>query len=582
MILKKLHINIKHTYLFLFLLLLSILIVPASASVNKNETVMVIRTAGNIEKNERIQFQDYTIKVHGFHDDMVSLAVYKNSRFIELFDFYENESRMYENLQVEVLRIDRAKAFVAISTTDIRTVWSQLKPVHAFWGDYIPRDKYGVEVVSFNNDAVRLSIYELDNKLTDETYYQGSVHEYNNEFKILVTDVDSTGYVNISFFKRLPLHITGNILTEKDIYRPDEYINCSVEIRNNANMPINLADAVLITEPAMEILNYVSPAIEIDQNESHVFEFILRPSVENNDLNLKITAQVTLIDYNRKQYTYIFNKNVYISSNIGIIKEVMPAEIDLQDESRNVLNAAMVQLTFFNVGTSSKNMGIADTVPEGIGLYNSSALEWSRNIASGEVFNISYYIIPDMPGEYILPPADVYYGDTLIHSAAIPFTVHGPVIYFNKTACITDDNINVSNRIQNTGDRAADVIVIDNYPQNSSLIVGNDFWEEIMRSGETGQFNYTITSCEGLDMLPGASVQYQDITGNKWSFESEPVKLVSNIKSREISKIGLILFLLLSYLVILGLVTGIVTLIGAVIYYRSQNYSTNENTGGEE
>ena len=547
-----------------------------------NEEVMVIRTSGNIGVDERIRYNDYTIKVHEIHNDTVSLAVYKYNKFKELYDFYEDETRQYEDFQVEVLRIEGSSVLIAISTAGMMSVWSQRKPAHAFWGDYLTRDEYGIEVQSFENDSVNLVIYNNDNKLMYDTFYTGTVYEYLDDFMIYVTNIDRDGYVDILFYKRHPLDITGSMKTEKEVYKPDEYIHCEVEITNNAKMPINLADIVLTTQPAVDIVIPMQQVTDIKRNQSHMFEFLLAPSKKNENMNLNINANVMLVDYVRRKYTYTFEKNVYISSNIGIIKKVIPSEVELHDDSGIAQSAALVQLTVFNVGTENKTIMVNDTIPEGINLYKSSLLEWNRSIMPGGVINITYSIIPDSPGEYILPPCNILLNNTVIQSAAVPFIVHGPVIHINKAAHLIDDTVYVTGYVENIGDRAAQVLVNDNIPYNCSLIEGNVLWDDILKPGDSGQLEYSITHYEGLEILQGASVRYQDVTGNIWYFESEPVEITIEVFKPDVGRVSMVLFLLSSYFIIFILVVGIVALIGTSVNTYGGKYFKEEHAEIED
>jgi hypothetical protein len=563
---KTNHGNNKIKYFF-FMVLLGILVIPASASVATDENVWVVRTAATIGIHEKIEFQGYTIKVHDFYDDRVSLAVYKNGKFIELFDYYQDDSRQYEDMSVEVYTIGKSSTLVAISTLELKSVWAERDPAHAFWKDYILRDEYGIEVLSFNNDSVNLVIYNNGNRLIEDTYYKDTEREYRNDFKIYVSNIDNDGYVDIRFFKKLSLSITGNIETDKDVYRPDEHINCQIEISNSGNSPINLVDVALKAKSELNISKPGYPLNNLVPNQSHVFELILTPSAKHENSNILLNAEVTLIDYFGEKYYYNFSKNIYISSSVGIIKEVIPSELDFQADSQKAHNMALVKLTVFNVGTSSKNLTILDTIKDGISLYNSSSLQWNRDIQPGGNSTITYYIIPDVPGEYALPPAKISYNNELSYSSSALFTVHGPVINISKTATIVNNTIFVTNSIQNKGNKPAYVVVIDNLPQGSSIIDGNDFWENVLHPGDVEKFNYSIPYTKGLDSLPGARVEYQDIKGNKWNFESNPVELGSVTIGSEI-KTDLAIFLLFAYFVILGLVVCILIIIGAVIYIQ--------------
>ena len=562
----------ENLVLISILTILFVIFLTAHASATTDENVKVILTSGSIGINERVQFNGFTVKAHEFHDDTVSLAIYKNDNFLELFDFYENESRQYEDLSLDVLKIEKSSALVAFSMNDIRTVWTELEPAHAFWGDYIQKDKYGIEIVSFADNSVNLGIFVNGNELVEETYYPGTENVYLDDFKIHVSNIESNGYVDLRFFKKMPLDITGIIKTKKDVYKPDEAVNCEVEIFNSGDATINLADVKLTTEPAGKILTPRYQVNNLLPNQTHIFKFSLASVAENEDETIKINAEVTLIDYFGKRYTYTVSKNVYISSGVGIIKEVVPQELEFHSDSHTASNVAIIKLNVFNVGGTGKNVVIYDSIPDNIRLYNSSLLEWNKEIAPGGVVNIIYYVIPDIPGEYTLPPAEVFVNDKTVYSTEVTFNVHGPVISANKKASIKDDRVQVTNYIENEGDRAAYVIVIDNLPQDSIIISGSEFWDDVMQPGESGQFNYSIQYPGELDTLPGASVQYQDIKGDKWHFESNPVLLNPDDINSEISKTELFEFLLSSYFILLLVIGIIMIAIAFVIYTQSGLY----------
>ncbi len=563
----------ENIVLISILIILFVIFSTAYASATTDENVKVIRTSGSIGINERVQFNGFTAKAHEFHDDTVSLAIYKNDNFVELFEFYENESRQYEDLWIDVLKIEKSSALVAFSMNDIQTVWTELEPAHALWGDYIQRDKYGIEIVSFAVNSVNLGIFLDGNELVEETCYPDSENVYLDNFKIYISNIDKNGNVDLRFFKKMPLDITGIIKTKKDVYKPDEAVNCEVEIFNSGDTTINLADVKLTTEPAGKILTPRYQVNNLLPDQTHILEFSLASVAENEDETIKINAEVTLIDYFGKRYTYTVSKNIYISSGVGIIKEVFPRELEFHSDPHTASNVAMIKLGVFNVGGTGKNVKIYDSIPDNIRLYNSSSLEWDRIIASEGFVNIVYYVIPDIPGEYTIPPAEVFVNDKTVFSTEVIFKVHGPVISINKTASIKDDRVQVTNYIENEGDCAAYVIVIDNLPQDSIIINGSEFWDDVMQPGESGQFNYSIQYPGKLDTLPGASVQYQDIKGDQWYLESNPVLLSPDDINPEISKIELVEFLLSSYIILLLVIGIIMIAIGFVIYTQSRLYS---------
>jgi hypothetical protein len=554
------------------LILLVLMMIPASGAITTDEQVWVIQSSGNIGVHEKIEYGNISVKVHEFHDDRVSLAVYEDNNFLELFDFYEGEWRQYQNLRVEVHRINGSRTLIAISTLDTRTIWTELEPVNAFWGDYIQRDIYGIEIFTFDNDSVNLIVYENRNKLEGVKYHIGEKYIYLDDFKIYVSNIDSKGNVELQFFKKFPPSINGIVKTQKDVYRPNEKITCQIEIINSGNSPINLVEMDFKTEPNLNN-NLIQTTNDLFPNQTYIFNIPVLTTDENEDSNILMEVNVTLIDYFGKKNRYYFSKNIYISTSIGIIKEVVPHELEFQDGSRNVQNVAKVQLNIFNVGTTGKNLTINEHIPNNISLYNSSNLEWTREIGPGEIFNITYYIIPDIPGVYTLPAAEVHFDNKTIRSGSVLFSVHAPIILVQKSANIAGDIIIVTNNIQNIGTRAANVIVTDNIPEKSTIINGNEFWTKVMQPGESGKFNYSLQNHKELDSLPRASVQYLDIRGNTWysvsnSVELKPIDQKSNNMISDINSKDFMIFLGFSYIIIIGLIICVLVLIGSVIYIQ--------------
>jgi len=569
MAMKNSNYEIMSRLLFI-LLLPGLMIIPGSAAVITDEQVWVIQSSGNIGVNEKIEYGSISVKVHEFLDDRVTLTVYEDNNFLELFDFYEGEWRQYQDTRVEVHRIEGTRTLIAISTLDTRTIWTELEPVNAFWGDYVQRDVYGIEIFSFDNDSVTLIVYENRNKLEDVKYHIGEEYQYLDDFKIHVSNIDSNGYLELRFFKKLPISINGNVKTQKDVYRPNEKITFQIEITNSGNTPINLVEMDVRTDPYLHN-DLVQTTNDLFPNQTYLLEVPVLTTDENEDSNILMEVDVTLIDYFGNKYSHSFSKNIYISTSIGITKEIIPHELEFQDDSRSVQNVAKVQLNVFNVGATSKNLSIIEHIPDNISLYNSSYLEWTREIAPGEFFNITYYITPDIPGEYTLPAAEVLFDNKTILSGKVLFSVHAPIITVKKSANIAGDVIIVTNNIQNIGTRAANVIVTDNIPEKSTIINGNEFWTKVMQPGESGKFNYSLQNHKELDSLPGANVQYLDIRGNNWysesnSVELKPIDMKSNGMMSDINSKDFMIFLGFSYIIIIGLIICLLVLIGSIIY----------------
>ena len=176
----------ENLFLIFMLTIIFIIFITAHASATTAENVKVVQTSGNIKINERIQFNGFSVKLHELHNDTVTLAIYNNDNFVELFKFYENESRQYEDIWVEVFKIEDSSVLTAISMENIRTVWTELEPAKGFWGDYIQRDRYGIEIVSFNDNSVKLGIFADGDELVVEAYSQGTENVYLDDFKIYV------------------------------------------------------------------------------------------------------------------------------------------------------------------------------------------------------------------------------------------------------------------------------------------------------------------------------------------------------------------------------------------------------------
>ncbi|WP_370574980.1 hypothetical protein [Methanomethylovorans sp.] len=188
-----------------------------------------------------------------------------------------------------------------------------------------------------------------------------------------------------------------------------------------------------------------------------------------------------------------------------------------------------------------ENIHVNETVPDGF--ITDPDIEhtyWTINLRPREKRSLSYSIRALKPGTFLIPGMKL----TLEHNGvthnmqtnASEIVLHGPYIDVNKSFIYqdmgTEGLLNVTLRVNNTGDRAAYVQLIDQTPENCQLISGNLSKSQVMQPSDVWALEYSVLVKSREDVvIPGAKVRFVDSKEYGDTFESASyiLKIEGNI-----------------------------------------------------
>ncbi len=190
---------------------------------------------------------------------------------------------------------------------------------------------------------------------------------------------------------------------------------------------------------------------------------------------------------------------------------------------------------------SLENIHINETVPDGF--ITDPDIEdtcWTISLRPGEKRLLSYSVRALRPGTFLIPGMQMSFDHNGVthhlQTNASKIVIHGPYIDVNKSFIYQDMGIdgllNVTLRINNTGDRAAYVQLADQMPENCQLLSGNLNKSQVMQPSDVWVLEYSVLvhSRESV-VIPGAKVRFADSREYRDSFESASylLKIQGNI-----------------------------------------------------
>ena len=475
-----------------------------------SDSVWVSKNAGFIKSNESIYFEDYFITSKIINNTTATIIVQKDDELIDTRDFIVNDFRTYGSIQVSLLGIKEDTSWISINKLENKDVWFSLSRRILKWGEKYSIDNYTIDINTIGIDSANLTIYDKNIAIMD-TFRKDKLKKYGN-LGISLRTINRTGFVELEFFSNESGSIKTEILIDKDEYFPDESINITLKTSNDLEQ--NIVGIFLDSYPHAEILRN---KFSIGGSKGTKF---LRSQMNQLPPNstVTITAKVEQYDYYYNSYMTYVNKDVRIAPIVSIIKKI-PSDIDNE--------TVPVQLLVYNSGTSLKSVAIHDSIPKELG---AKEMGWEIEVGPRNFTIINYSIIPPKPGHYLLPEATIKWDDQSSRSKKGEMTMHMPYIVMTKTMKNINGQTEVFLLINNTGDRPAQVKVVDNIPRVSSLVSGVTEWEGQLEGGESTSIAYSLNG--NINTFPEAEATYRDVTGVIRNARSNTIEPVI-IKSRE-------------------------------------------------
>jgi uncharacterized repeat protein (TIGR01451 family) len=214
-------------------------------------------------------------------------------------------------------------------------------------------------------------------------------------------------------------------------------------------------------------------------------------------------------DSNGKLYISTTTSTVSLNNTINIEKTITSAtaigEPYTDDEDRGlvglgkitVVNLYVTNLQSYRV----RELNLTDSIIDGFDLVNNNTkLQWSFDINGSERKEFRYEMRARRAGSFEAPAATVNWtewGTTKLVSSNKPSTrVYGAYMLITKstrkTAFDLNESINVSVRLENTGDLPAGINFTDIIPNNAKIISGSTAFKGYIHPGEAVYVTYEL------------------------------------------------------------------------------------------
>lgn len=530
--------NIKIIICFIIIVFLPV------ASLGATEKVWSAKSSGFIKIDESMAFENYLVKVIALNNTNSTMIVYKDRGLVETKNFEVNEFKKYDDIGITLPGITGDDSWIAFSRLENKDIWIPSGRTILKWADIYTFEDYSIGIEAIGKDSVNLTVSNKKTVNTDVFTKNGSKN-YDN-LRIVVRDINRTGFIDIDFFKYNIPAIKAEIITDKDEYFSDE--NISILINITADETLNIAGLSLDSKSPITIKPNLFTGVNINGTKSFKSRIDKLPPGSTLTINAKVEGR----DYFNNTYISTQSKEVSVAPYISIIKRV-PEETD--DEK------VLVELLVYNSGPNRTFVRIHDNVTEDT-LENQR--DWHIEVGPKKSANVSYYIAPAKPGVYQLTSATAQWDRERSTSKNVKMTVHMPYINLVKRALNNDGLTDVELEITNSGDRPAIVTVNDKIPDGFPLEAGSTTWSGFVDAGKSASFKYSLKG--NVISLPEAYATYRDIRGTIRQAQSNAIQKneipgstkVDNVDTHiNAGRYEIIAFMIVSFLVISGIIGSI-------------------------
>ncbi|MBN2488986.1 MAG: hypothetical protein JXA98_08165 [Methanosarcinaceae archaeon] len=508
----------------------------------RDEEIWVYQGSFDVGVGERADTGSYVIKIHEVNMEgtppSAVLLVYKNKVYKDSFfvDATVNNEQVYdEEFRIHVLDIVDGKVSFEMYMHDYERVWILDVPkTTLITGEELNYGDYTFTVSGFGEDCVTL-VMSNNGTVTENNYTTGDYRKIFDEILFRVVYINKEkkeAFVEIYRQGRPDLEL--EIISDPDIYNPNEMIEYDVVVKNNGTVPVRgivLTASVSDGTVDQSVQNYYM----IDTSEEYTFVVIVTPPVTPLGTNFTLKADVTGYDFGGRSYANSTSKETRVTSYMAIEKRLEPGEISLNRMIYGMQEALLVTLSVHNMADFQNIVNVHDELPDSFIPLDVGSLEWPLVIDADSTGEITYKAVPTKTGNFTLCPATMEWEQDLETYYALSsddgkVCVHGAKIVAEKSLSSnvigTKEDVDVTIIVTNEGDRDAEINILDRVPIGIRIIGGVDHWSGNLAAGSSKNIIYTIqTEKEGEFSLPEVKVSFVDVDKIEGSSLSNSVRL---------------------------------------------------------
>ena len=488
------------------------------------EDVWICQGVYEINMSERAVIGEYTIKLREISNNNAMLVLYKNKQFIDRYSMSEGDTETYfDRFRITLLRIENESVTVKPYMYGTEKLWAKEDAVNLLVGENHSTGDYLIHIIDFTDESVNLSINKGGTYLASDRFDLGDSRIYDGALKVCVRYLQDD-YCIIETYHPLTPDIVINISVD-DIYQPDQMIECGITIQN---------DGVPVRDVLLDVQVSIKPDTGSDSvfnetfwerfsmwyqaiHSSDVCNQAIYPPVLPYPSNISIVASVNGYIWNGDSYSVNCTRETRITPYILARKSVTPDELTVPE-------SATVTITVWNLRDNGTDIELTDIVPDGFEIETAPTAGWAFRLESHSFRNVTYQVAARAVGTFEIPACRAAYEGYAVSSLPGSITVHGPAITAEKMllATLDEHTRQVAIRIENRGDRAAEIEVIDEVPSGVTVIGGDTAGNVRILPQESYNHTYII-QFEDLDSLPPAVVRFVDDYGNNGTVQSNPI-----------------------------------------------------------
>ncbi|HJH30488.1 MAG TPA: DUF11 domain-containing protein [Methanosarcinaceae archaeon] len=408
------------------------------------------------------------------------------------------------------------------------------------WGDSVTNGDYVIKAEDFTTDEyVYIKIFKDGLEKQHAPLGAGGTLIDDDEIKVYVISVDPdidpwtdsmvnpTASIIISRRGLPSFEIT--IETDESTYDPKDLsspskVTATITVKNNGhaeakNVDLTINTGDLILNDGDLTHNYYS--IEKGETTSPVTITMDVPLLWDKT-SFSISANAKGYDIKGAEHTKTASKSVTIENKWKLIAiKTVTEEIYMTD-------TAYVLVSIRNAGICTLNsITVTDSVVDGLELKDSVTLKKTISLKAGESTEelFEYSLKPLKPGSYTSPASVAEFTASnrkkYSVSSGTPATkVNGPYITLTKSVSSSNvtpgDEITVTVKVDNTGNRDASVTASDSLPSDVPLVSGDTGFQEVIKKSSSKSYSYVIRMDAAGDVkLPSATASFIDLEGYK-------------------------------------------------------------------
>ena len=461
------------------------------ASSGQSDTVWTARSSGIIKSNEFLAYDNYLIKVVILDSETASITVYKDNDLVEKKDFKVFEFNKYGDIGITLLGIKDNRSWVSISKPENKNIWIFSEKALLKWGESYTIENHTFSIDTLSSDSASLTI--TNTSITRTVVFKKGIPIDLDNLRTIITDINRTGFVELEFYKYNIPTLDADITTDREEYFPDE--NVPVAINITVDGVLDIVGISIKSDPPSEIKPDMFAATNV--SGARILLSNISKMLENSSIT--INANIEGVDYLNQRYSINVSKIIRTKPIISIVKTV---PLDTDEENVSVI------LNIHNAGKDMEYVSVYDSIPQEL---TAGQLDWRIEIQPRNSTNIYYKISPDKPGGYIFPPAIAKWKIYSTSSNNAIMTAHRPYIIITKSAARNMNFTEVELKIDNTGDRPAQVNITDEIPDGYFIESGSPEWSGYIDGNKSTSIRYSLKG--DIVSLPSSTATYRDLRG---------------------------------------------------------------------